>query len=306
MKKQPANTSQHSQNFKPSSTPPKSANVKTSETTAKVDTLQAKTWNPNNPDSWEPDMRGYHSVEGSDYPLPSDEIEQNRLELQHYGLRARFQGDIVCPEARELIKSDGTKILDVGCAKGFWLESIQKKNPFCDYHGVDIDDDSSFDYVHQRLLIMGIPKNKFSDAIKELIRVTKPGGWIELVEIDMVVYQAGPYSKQLSTAMLDAMQARGLDCYAATNLKWYTTGLSANISNQDAKTVILPSNDETPVGKLTERNLHALFLGMEDWMHKSMGITREEYRRLVENSLAESIGYKSFWLASALYFQVTK
>ncbi|KAJ3094648.1 hypothetical protein HK100_006070, partial [Physocladia obscura] len=125
---------------------------------AKIDTRQAKVWNPNSVDSWEPDMRGYHSVEDSDYPLPSDEIEQNRLETQHYILRARFGGydcafmeklinnianfhlwrDIVYPEAKELVKLDGTKVLDVGCAKGFWLESVRKENPFGEYHGVDI------------------------------------------------------------------------------------------------------------------------------------------------------------------------
>ncbi|KAJ3124960.1 hypothetical protein HK100_011044 [Physocladia obscura] len=105
---------------------------------AKVDRLKAKIWNPNSPDSWEPDMRGYHSFEDSNYALPSDEIEQNRLEAQHYLLRGQFHGDIVCPEANELVKLSGTKILDVGCAKGFWLESVRKENPLCEYHGVDI------------------------------------------------------------------------------------------------------------------------------------------------------------------------
>ncbi|KAJ3104998.1 hypothetical protein HK100_003965 [Physocladia obscura] len=105
---------------------------------AKINKLQAKVWNPNSPESWEPDMRGYHAVKGSDYTLPSDVIEQNRLELQHHIFRARFEGDIVCPEAKELVQLDGSKILDVGCAKGFWLESVRKENPFSEYHGVDI------------------------------------------------------------------------------------------------------------------------------------------------------------------------
>ncbi|KAJ3140406.1 hypothetical protein HK100_009956 [Physocladia obscura] len=116
---------------------PKSASV-TELAKTEVDKLQAKVWNPNSPDSWKADIRGYHSVQSSNYPLPSDEIEQNRLEVQHYILRVAFEGDIICPEAKELVQFDGTKVLDVGCAKGFWLESVQKENPFGEYHGVDI------------------------------------------------------------------------------------------------------------------------------------------------------------------------
>ncbi|KAJ3125266.1 hypothetical protein HK100_010903, partial [Physocladia obscura] len=64
----------------------KSAEVEQEEE-AKFDRVHAKVWNPNNPESWEADMRGYHAVEESEYTLPSDEIEQSRLETQHYLLR---------------------------------------------------------------------------------------------------------------------------------------------------------------------------------------------------------------------------
>ncbi|KAJ3078879.1 hypothetical protein HK100_010576, partial [Physocladia obscura] len=59
---------------------------------AEIDKLQAKVWNPNSADSWETGMREYHSVENSKYPLPSDDIEQNRLQGLDFVLRARFQG----------------------------------------------------------------------------------------------------------------------------------------------------------------------------------------------------------------------
>ncbi|KAJ3124961.1 hypothetical protein HK100_011045 [Physocladia obscura] len=301
-------------------------------TSSNIDHLQAKVWNPNNPASWEPEMRGYHSVEGSNYPLPSDEIEQHRLETQHYILRAIYQGDIVCPQTKDLIQKAGAKVLDVGCAKGFWLESVRKDYPLAEYHGVDIAetlatetteygkinikfgnvlerlpyDDSTFDYTHQRLIVLGMPKDRFPDALRELIRVTKPGGWIEVVEADAVIYKAGPYSKKFSNALLGAMHARGLDCYAATNLEWYAKEVAANISNQGIKTVHAFHNDNTQLGTLSAKNGKTAFFGMEDWMHKSIGCTREEYRELVENCVAEWAEYKSFWQGCALYFQVKK
>ncbi|KAJ3124477.1 hypothetical protein HK100_011217 [Physocladia obscura] len=155
--------------------------------------------------------REYHGVEDSNYLLPSDIEEQDRLELQHFLLRHLFKGDIVRSEIRELAQQPGYKILDVGCANGWWLDSIAKTYPLAELHGVDLAPsviekaekflpnvkfisgnvitglpyaDNTFDFVHQRYLFLGLPGNDFPTAIRELMRVTKSGGWIELVEVE--------------------------------------------------------------------------------------------------------------------------
>ncbi|KAJ3098063.1 hypothetical protein HK100_005194, partial [Physocladia obscura] len=100
----------------------------------------AKTWHPNNSTNRRSmDLREYHTVDSSDYTLPSDEIEQSRIELQHYMLRHVFKNDIVCVSARKMLETTpDAKVLDVGCAKGYWLDSVQKVYPYAEYHGVDI------------------------------------------------------------------------------------------------------------------------------------------------------------------------
>ena len=42
--------------------------------------------------------------------------------------------------------------------------------------------DASFDFVHQRLLFFAIPTDRWQFLLNELTRVTRPGGWIEVVE----------------------------------------------------------------------------------------------------------------------------
>jgi ubiquinone/menaquinone biosynthesis C-methylase UbiE len=42
--------------------------------------------------------------------------------------------------------------------------------------------DDSFDYVHQRFLIAGIPSDKWQDVVDEIVRVLKPGGYLEVLE----------------------------------------------------------------------------------------------------------------------------
>jgi ubiquinone/menaquinone biosynthesis C-methylase UbiE len=52
--------------------------------------------------------------------------------------------------------------------------------------GLDYED-NTFDFVHIRCLILAIREDEWPKVIKEAIRVTKPGGMIMFVEIDLRV-----------------------------------------------------------------------------------------------------------------------
>ncbi|HZU16098.1 MAG TPA: hypothetical protein VFD01_05790 [Candidatus Dormibacteraeota bacterium] len=52
--------------------------------------------------------------------------------------------------------------------------------------------------MHQRLMAAsGIPLASWSGVVGELVRVTRPGGWVELVEVDPWLEPAGPASRRL-------------------------------------------------------------------------------------------------------------
>ena len=42
--------------------------------------------------------------------------------------------------------------------------------------------DNTFDFVHMRLVVMALPATTWLPVVQELHRVTRPGGWIELVD----------------------------------------------------------------------------------------------------------------------------
>ncbi|KAJ3391102.1 hypothetical protein HDU84_006469 [Entophlyctis sp. JEL0112] len=289
-----------------------------------IDTHEAIHWKPATHND---DVREYHAVTTSGYVLPKDNEEQGRLEMQHYVARAALDGDFVCPAAKVLLHTSGTKVLDVGCARGFWLKCVKEQFPEAEYTGVDIVQDiflptdgisflhgnvleglpfhdNTFDFVHQRLLVFGMPKDRFVDAIRELVRVTKPGGWIEFFEADIVFYNAGPHSKVLGGAVFDAMHRRGLDCYAATNLPWYT--LKVPHGKQESIIKSIPTNWNGEIGRVQGQNVKNLFGGMEDWLHKVMGVTREEYRELLQNCFEEWEEHKTYFNIRVVYFQVEK
>lgn len=43
-------------------------------------------------------------------------------------------------------------------------------------------EDHTFDFVHMRLLVLSLREEEWPLAIKEAVRVTKPGGYLQFVE----------------------------------------------------------------------------------------------------------------------------
>lgn len=162
------------------------------------------------------------------YLFPRHPREVNRLDLQHYALREAMGGDHFAPVEHP------ERILDVGTGTGQWCLDMVAR--FSQAFAVGLDlvlgkplehrrygfvradvtaglpfREESFDLVHQRLLRAGIPVAAWPAAIAELVRVTRPGGWVELVEIGEDVTRQGPATSELVTCLNRLAADRGLD-----------------------------------------------------------------------------------------------
>jgi SAM-dependent methyltransferase len=174
------------------------------------------------------DQRRY--LENQPYLLPKDLKEVNRLDFQHYVLRALLKGNYLAP-----IKNP-RQILDVGCGTGQWAYEIAGEYPQALVVGLDLEEaknpvsapdnyrfvqgdvlkelpfgENTFDFVHQRLLLAAIPAPAWPEVVKELVRVTAPGGWIELVEGSTTLAPMGPVTQQLMGLVQKLAALRGLD-----------------------------------------------------------------------------------------------
>ncbi|KAJ3064661.1 hypothetical protein HDU98_011955 [Podochytrium sp. JEL0797] len=289
----------------------------------------AATWRPDDPEN----QRTYHAIETSDYVLPSDLREQTRLDLQHHMLRFAFGTHIASPGARARVKNGkGVKVLDVGCANGAWMDALytQEGASGCEFHGVDIAedafergtisqanlvvgnvlerlpyDDNTFDYVHQRMIFIGIPKNKWTQVVQELIRVTKPGGFVELVEFDLQSFNSGPASKAIMEPMSAAMESRGIDSLAGMHL--YDNVVAAgNLINIGSKPVSIPVGWNGDIGKMFSDDGRDVFIAMSDFMTRVLGVDKEEWLVMIDRAVAEwptRKAYKNFY---AVYGEVKK
>lgn len=145
-------------------------------------------------------LGGRRYIADAPYLLPKDVKEIDRLDFQHYMLRFLLRGNYFAPIQRPL------SILDVGSGTNRWGMEMARQFPQANVIGVDLTetatkgqvpdnylyvqgnvlklpfDQPNFDLVHQRLLILALPSADWLKAIQELVRVTRAGGWIELVE----------------------------------------------------------------------------------------------------------------------------
>lgn len=165
------------------------------------------------------------------YLLPKDVQEQNRLNFQHRCLYGAIGNHYLAP-----LRPDVTTLLDVGTGTGIWVAEMARLFPQAHIVGVDISaaaleytssaaytfcladvlkglpfPDQQFDYVHQRLLVAaGIAAN-WPAVIRELVRVTRPGGWVELLEVGTTIQIAGLETARLLAWMEEKSQERGFD-----------------------------------------------------------------------------------------------
>lgn len=172
------------------------------------------------------------------YLLPKDAEEQYRLNFQHHALYSAIGNHYLVP-----IRPDVTTMLDVGSGTGIWSVEMASLFPQAHIVGVDISaaslqytssssytfcladilkglpfPDKQFEYVHQRLLVAAIPAANWPGTIHELVRVTRLGGWVELLEIGVTIQNAGPETRKLLAWMEKQSLARGFDMRLITRL----------------------------------------------------------------------------------------
>jgi len=188
-------------------------------------------------------IRGRRMKVDSPYMFPKDMGESNRLDLQHYMLRYILRGNYVAPVRRP------QSVLDVGCGAGRWGGEMARQFPQANVVGLDLTlpsaeslavtqaqgaapdnyafiegditkglpfTDNTFDFVHMRLVVLALPSNAWAPAIQEIKRVTKPGGWIELV--DTSVTPRAPGSRQWVEWAQTLARYRGIDMTAGARI----------------------------------------------------------------------------------------
>ena len=126
-----------------------------------------------------------------------------------------MHGNFNAPMDEQL--EEGITVLDAGCGSGRWSLEMAEDYPNSTFYGIDCAEvfpkakvlsnltflkantterlpfpDNTFDFVFQRFMFVAFSPSDWEKALRELSRVTKPGGVMELLESSLDFQLAPP------------------------------------------------------------------------------------------------------------------
>jgi SAM-dependent methyltransferase len=260
-----------------------------------------------------------HTSEIAHYLFPRHPAEIDRLDIQHYVFREALGANFVAPV------DSPRQVLDVGCGTGQWAFEICDQ--FRDALVVGLDLVASkperpsryrwvngnvlqglpfasgrFDFVHQRLLVAAVPMASWPSLVRELVRVTRPGGWVELVEVAWKVAEAGPATERL-LALTRAMSAsRGLDASGAVfdSVDGYLR--EAGLVNVERREISCPIGRwGGQMGSLGATDLRAAFTRICEVLQARSKLSSVEGRELIQQAQEECEIGRMAWPAAVAF-----
>lgn len=239
------------------------------------------------------------------YVFPRHPAEIDRLDIQHYALQAGLGANYLAPVRGPAL------ILDSGTGSGQWAFDLCEEFPEVTVIGFDLVAGKPtrpanyrfvqgnlleglpfaydcFDFVHQRFLAPGLPVKSWSEVVQELVRVTRPGGWIELVEAAPWIQPAGPATAQLSELAWRVLRARGLDSAGILFDALDDHLRRAGLVDVAKRTIDLPVGHwGGQIGSLLATDMRAASTRMCDIFQATLAFPAQECLELVKAMLPE-------------------
>jgi SAM-dependent methyltransferase len=136
--------------------------------------------------------------------------------------------------------------------------------------------DASFDFVHQRFLVGAIPAQQWPSVLQEVVRVTRPGGWVELLESGFVYHHAGPATKQFQSWWQTGEKALGFNLALIPHLDQMLK--NAGMKQVQMKTVPLPLGKwGGRAGEMLATDMHAVFTSFRAVYVSRLGIPAQRF-----------------------------
>jgi len=245
--------------------------------------------------------------------LPNDMQELDRLDLQHYLLRSILTSNCTAN------MTEVYDVLDIGTGTGIWILEMANEFPHVKFVGMDIAplqphntlpktcrfdlgnvldgltyQDGSFDYVHQRLLMLGIPEDSWKDLLQEYYRVLNPGGQLEIVETDLLLKRRTPVMKKLQRWIETVLDTHGISAKVVREMD--TLMMKAGFRHITTRTIKVPLGSWAgPEGEAGWQNMMEGIKAFQTAVCTLLNIRPHEFQQVVDEVGRESNEMQSYW-----------
>jgi SAM-dependent methyltransferase len=153
--------------------------------------------------------------------------------------------------------------------------------------------DEQFDLVYQRFLVNAIPTVLWPNVIQDLVRVTNPGGWIELVECGCDPFQPGGSACR-------SMFEGYLQVASMNNMNPYVIRELGKLLQQAGMTLVRSMARRVPIGTwggreggLLARDMATGTMAMKDAFVRYLKYVPSQFDHLHQQMISEWNEYRS-------------
>ncbi|RIB14839.1 S-adenosyl-L-methionine-dependent methyltransferase [Gigaspora rosea] len=246
------------------------------------------------------------------FPVIDCEIDEEKL--HHEFLLKIWNSNFFSP-VESILKRGNAKVLDIGCGFGTWIYDMAKNYTLSHFTGIDIIipkdvilsnvnfvqidvldglkyPDCSFDYIHVRDLLWYITtKDARNKVFPDLLRILKPGGWIECLEYDTEIMNTGPNTQLLIDILSSYFRNHGI-CPNEFDKNLLKLFKENNLEYQVEEKIIYFSDAE-----LSTRKFIIIFKIVKSVILEYTSISSEKYDEILDKVWAELIEYKTSFRA---------
>jgi ubiquinone/menaquinone biosynthesis C-methylase UbiE len=259
-------------------------------------------------------LSGRRVLTNTPYILPKDALESDRLNLQHHLVKLAAGGNYRAPIRQP------RAILDVACGTTIWAREMAQQFPQARVVGFDIDQapieraratlgpqglfpanfhfltadalkpfpfqDGEFDFTHARFVSTFLPIANWPGMVAEMVRVTRQGGCIEIVDMEEVPMSPSPAYQTLAQAAMDFMAQRGLHVGVGQAPADYLRQAGAQ-RVQECHFVLGAGDQGTRQQRLLGADVTSGHKNLQAILVRSGYFSEQEYSRLLEQEQQE-------------------
>ncbi|CAG8577237.1 9979_t:CDS:2 [Ambispora leptoticha] len=236
--------------------------------------------------------------------------EINMLTNHHYVLKETWDNTNYSAPVTEILRNNAL-VLDIGCGSGTWVLDMATEYSTSTFIGIDstsffpkqirpvntnfhqlnvLDglpwNKNHFDFVYQRMMLTSLTEEDYQNQIREIVRITKPGGWIEIMEKNVELNNSGPTTTMILKGACKVLESASFNTKIGAQIKrWLQECGLVNLRFQEKTTPLGAWGNHIGVAAFDDMLISLKKL--QNCLLQNLKITEKEFDGIVDTIKSE-------------------